>query len=218
VGGGSPGGEVLTVDFAPKLEEVFERTGNPVFAWLEVKGRLDSGEPFPAWVNEYFRGCVGRMFDPGAQKSDTREALPRIFGFESGKGKGRGGPLTAPADRERHERFAVAFTALILKGATPKEAREDAYNQCDAEGDADDTTLRRRLKSFFGVEKYPQDNKGWRKVIVNFLLNHPVYNLKYPELPNPFALVAANLDLFQGFHEIRFVDTSGETVPRWPGR
>jgi hypothetical protein len=210
--------EVLTLDFASKLQGLFEGSGNPVFVWLEIKGCLDNGEPLPAWVNAYLRGCAGRMFDPGAagESVDTRAVLPWIFGFESERG--RASPLTAPADLARHEPFAVAFAVGILKRASPKTARDDAYNRCDEEGEADDRALRRRLASFFGVEKSPKDNKGWRKVIIKFLFSNPRYALTHPELPNPFALILENRDLFPELPEIRVVDSSGRAVPRLPKR
>jgi hypothetical protein len=215
-GDGRQAREILTVDFASKLEERFEQTGNPVFAWLEIKGCRDNGEPVPEWADAYLSGFFGRMFDPGAagESVDTRAVLPWILGFDSERG--RASQLTAPADLERHEKFAVAFVGEILNGASPKAARDHAYNRCDGEGEADDRALRRRLASFFGVEKCPKDNKGWRKVIIKFLFSNLIYALTHPKLPNPFALILENRDLFPELREIRVVDSSGRAVPRLP--
>jgi hypothetical protein len=151
------------------------------------------------------------MFDPSAERpADTREALLQIFGFASGRG--RGGPLTALAEMARRERFAMMFAAEILKGATPKSARDEACNRGE-EADADDRTLRRRLASYFGLGK-----SGWKKVIIEWLFDHPRYRSQYPELPDLSALIVEYRGLFPEVRKIRVVDRSGRIAPRASGQ
>jgi hypothetical protein len=196
----------LIVDFSSRAQQCFETTGNPAFAWHELGQRIAAKEPIPQWILDYLLSCAQRMFDPGTNNTeDTRKALPAIFGFPAAMG--RGGPLSAINDLGKREPFAMAFASAILNGEAPSAARDTAFNQLDYDGDPDDKTLRVWLKAFFEVKQFPTSNQGWRLVVVPWLINHPQYSSRYPNLPNLNSLLSAHRALFPGIRTIQLRDT-----------
>ena len=79
----------------------------------------------------------------------------------------------------------MEFAAAIFRDETPTAARKSAYNKCKRRGNdnAEDTTLRRRLKKFFGVPRFDDTNAGWKKILVSWFASHPEYieRLRLPE-------------------------------------
>ena len=146
------------------------------------------------------------MFDPDTcNTEDTRKALPAIFGFATEMG--RGGPLSAIKELVKHEKFAMAFASAILKGDSPRAARDTAFNQLEPAGDTDDKTLRMWLKAFFGVvEELPTSNKGWLLIVIPWLIKHPQYSSRYPNLPSSISLLFSNRASFPGIRTIQLRD------------
>jgi hypothetical protein len=194
----------LIVDFSSRAQQCFETTCNPAFAWHELGQRIAAKEPIPQWILDYLLSCAQRMSDPGINRDDTRKVLRFIFGFPAAMG--RGGPLSAINDFVKHEPFAMAFASAILKGEVPSAARNSAFNQSRYDGDPDDKTLRGWLRAFLEVKESPGSNKGWRRIVVPWLIDHPQSTSRYPNLPNLNSLLSSYRALYPGIRTIQLRD------------
>jgi hypothetical protein len=187
-------GDALSFTYGETLKTLFEETNNPIFVWREISFRMGASEPLPQWVTDYLLACAARLNAAESGEEDVKTVLPGVFGFELRRGPGN--PLSAVA-RASHDRlYALEFSAAILRGEKPSEARDSAYNRCSRTANGDEKTLRERLKKFFSVDQFHSTNTDWKRTIILWLLKHPEY---IPELPSsePFLnIVLQNRSLF----------------------
>jgi hypothetical protein len=186
--------DALIITYGETLKTRFEETNNPVFVWREIGFCIGASAPLPQWVTSYLLACSVRLKAAESGAEDIKTVLPDVFGFELRRGPGN--PLSAVARISHDERYALEFSAAILRGEKPDKARESAYNKCSRKGNADEKTLRERLKNFFSEKRFHPTNKEWKITIINWLLEHPEYISELPLGEPPLNIVLENMSLF----------------------
>jgi hypothetical protein len=190
------------------LRDQWEKTGNPLFVWVEIAYCLDGKDPLPEWVNEYLRQSGRRMLSKKASDApDLRSLLPWIFDFRGRRGPGQ--PFRALKEMRELERYPMEFAAQILSDAqpAPAQARSNAAITLSKHNKhPDDRTLQRHLTKFFKVKAAPQDNEGWRKIVVRWLLAHYWYEGRAQKFPDLQELILQHHKLWPGVSLTMTVD------------
>jgi len=170
-------GDGFEVD-GPRIE--WERTGDPRWVWRAVRHCIHHREPLPDWALNYLGRCAEAIENI---KGDYGRGLHRALEFSPKSGRKRKNEIDLTT-----EQFAIAFTKAILKGDSADKARAEASGQVDGPKGKDDKDLTKRLREFFDLRALPKRSEQWRwKLIVStWLLNHPHYVERYPDLPRKF--------------------------------
>jgi hypothetical protein len=153
--------------------EMLAETGSPFHAWLAVKTCIDHNRSFPEWLLAYLGQCAERMQSEkaAAEGRDLRKVLPWIFGFpnvfDPTQGKRGPGNLLDPYREEPEglSLFALRFATRIELGEPVTEAMRNACNEAfdGKDADADEKTLRRRLREF-NLKEGPASVEQWKKI------------------------------------------------------
>jgi hypothetical protein len=180
------------------LQDQWERTRNPYFAWSAAELCGQYKKEFPRWVIDYFIDCAQRMFsDEAALSTDFRKVLPSVLGFPPKKKDGPGHPLR-PLGQPEYFRAISVFAGDIENGAEPADALRNAALALD-QGlmEVDDKTLQTHIKKYYGVTKAPSTNAEWSKVIETRRKDYLLYIIqlveKYYTGPEPNPTKRRNL-------------------------
>jgi hypothetical protein len=154
-----------------------EKTGDPRWVWRVIATCADENIALPPWARAYLIEVAKGI---ETAKGDIGRELRNILKFPQKKsGRRRRVELDM-----KDEQLAVAFMREILAGVSPGKARQQVIEVSGG----DDKDLKARLKSFFGLKSLPTRDQQWQwKLIVStWLLNHPHYVERYPDLPKTF--------------------------------
>ena len=108
---------ILEDDFVKHLQENFERTRNPVFAWKAILLWLGEGEPLPQWLNDYLHGAAENFVMSIQMDYEEREAelVAKAFGF-GGEKKGKKGKIAASHRLQWHRFLRDEVEGVLRKG------------------------------------------------------------------------------------------------------
>jgi hypothetical protein len=180
-----PGRKPIEFDGA---RDLWEKTADPRWVWRAIRDRIHHHEPLPDWVLDYLDKCAIGIENA---RGDFGRGLHRILGF-GGSSKGpkrnaaRKGPKRDPALDLRDERFVMAFVREIWRGVSPGTALGTASAEVDGPGGKDEKELRNRLKVFFDLKPLPRQAWKWKVITATWLVSHPGYSERYPDLPTEF--------------------------------
>jgi hypothetical protein len=150
------------------MRSLFERSGNPHYAWYAINLCSKDNTPFPNWLGAYLDQCSERMVsDKARQTSDLRTVLPWALGFPKKRGSGK---LLNPYRDEKRLDFIIQFGTLILQGYDPATARRDACNNVfdGKAADVDDRTLMRWVLEDLDLKKAPGSAEQWENAVGNY--------------------------------------------------
>jgi hypothetical protein len=165
--------------------DLWEKAGDPRWVWRAIRDRIHHHEPLPDWVLDYLYKVAAGI--ERAKGDVARELLPAL-GFPAKPGRKRDRNIDLLS-----EQFVMAFAAEIFRGSSAGKARKKAAERCGRW--KDDKDRKRQLKDFFELEKRKQPwsktNLQWRLEISRWLLLHPWYTGRYPDLPSRFDFKSA---------------------------
>ena len=161
-----------------RLQVQWEKTGDPRYVWRTIATCAVEDVSMPMFARKYLISVAKGIEDI---KGDIGRGLRDILQFSKKPGRRR----TVELDLN-DEKFVVDFMRQILNGVSAGKARENAASASGM--GADDKELTRRLKSFFGLKTLPAkiEQRRWKLIVATWLLNHPHYVERYPNLPTIF--------------------------------
>ena len=161
---------------------------NPLWPIAAIASSYQNQHTLPNWVMEYLGPCAERMLAPESAKGDFARNMPRIFGFSP-----KAGPrhqLRAAKRMLHNEEFAMKFARHILLGKEPSDARADAANELEGEWkETDDKVLQKAAREHFRPECSPRKTVHWQAIVIIWLIQNPLYQIRYPYLPRLDALI-----------------------------
>jgi hypothetical protein len=174
--------------YLDSLKQIWIEQKNPFWVWVAIKTSCHNKHSLPNWACDYLEDCADQLLSPKAFSGDFARKLPRMFGFSLKSGPRH--PRKISARMLENERFAMAFAKHILNEEKPSDARTSAANECEGRWPAaDDKTLQAALRDHFKLERAPRIGRAWKKIIIRWLIDNPLYRERYPDLPMINVLV-----------------------------
>jgi hypothetical protein len=133
--------------WSKEVQNYFEETGNPLFAWEGYLHARKAGVPVPEWILEHLDMVAGRLLKWDEKQAKAKD-LRKCLGFGSGAGPGPWKTFQSFWIKKN----ALAFVMVALEKDPSLRSIPDA---CSKAAD--------QMKLYFGREIEPDTIETWYK-------------------------------------------------------